>query len=58
MKIFGFGKDKSVQKLDKPDTSGLENLGQEKSKAESIGESIQSGNKGQISARTQVELLR
>ena len=34
MKIFGFGKDKSVQKLDKPDTSGLENLGQEKSKAE------------------------
>ena len=34
MKIFGFGKDKSVQKMDKPDTSGMENLGQEKTKAE------------------------
>ena len=33
MKIFGF-KDKSVQEMDKPDTSGLENLGQEKTKAE------------------------
>ena len=35
MKIFGFGKDKSVQKLDKPDTSGLENLGRKNPKLNS-----------------------